>query len=128
MAGLMHATTVISSLITAHLGSITNSVPFVVRSCRTELPSKVPGAETLDWERIVDFPHGSFRMLGSRKTKKLDKVGGMGVLAALHERLACDALHQYWILALGRCCSHAPHLMLDPCCLTSAGTDMQLMI
>jgi hypothetical protein len=25
-----------------------------------------------DWERVIDFPHGSIRLLGSRKTKHLD--------------------------------------------------------
>ncbi len=28
-------------------------------------------AALLDWESVVDFPHGSFRMLGSRKSKQL---------------------------------------------------------
>lgn len=31
------------------------------------------GEEALDWESVVDFPHGSFRMLGSRKSKHMDK-------------------------------------------------------
>jgi hypothetical protein len=39
----------------------------VVSKCKEELVDSC-----LDWERIIDFPHGSFRMLGSRKTKHMD--------------------------------------------------------
>lgn len=44
----------------------------VVSRCRDELSSDVPSTSGLAWERVVDFPHGSFRMLGSRKSKHLD--------------------------------------------------------
>ena len=32
-----------------------------------------PHLSELDWERIVDFPHGSLRLLGSRKAKHMSK-------------------------------------------------------
>ncbi|KAF8067396.1 hypothetical protein HT031_002444 [Scenedesmus sp. PABB004] len=32
----------------------------------------LPGAEALDWESIVDFPHGSLRLLGSCKAPWMD--------------------------------------------------------
>ena len=32
-----------------------------------------PALRALDWERIIDFPHGSLRLLGSRKAKHMMK-------------------------------------------------------
>jgi len=39
----------------------------IVRECRAVL-----GEAKQDWEKVIDFPHGSFRMIGSRKTRNLD--------------------------------------------------------
>lgn len=35
-------------------------------------PDAVPGAAGLDWESIIDFPHGSLRMIGSCKAPWMD--------------------------------------------------------
>eukprot|EP00955_Chlamydomonas_euryale_P091719 364641-Chlamydomonas_euryale.AAC.7 len=40
----------------------------VIARCREELGEQ----PHLDWERVVDFPHGSLRMLGSLKAKHMD--------------------------------------------------------
>ena len=41
----------------------------VVVLCKQELGDAYP----LDWDRIVDFPHGSLRLLGSRKARHMDR-------------------------------------------------------
>jgi hypothetical protein len=39
----------------------------ILAACRERFPD-----EPLDWERLVDFPHGSLRILGSRKAPHVD--------------------------------------------------------
>eukprot|EP00798_Chlamydomonas_sp_ICE-L_P032063 gene32063-16596_t len=42
----------------------------IINICKAELGPSM--AEGYEWDKVVDFPHGSFRILGSRKTNKMD--------------------------------------------------------
>lgn len=46
--------------------------PILLGHCREAVNGR--HADVLDWERIVDFSHGSFRLMGSRKPKHIQKV------------------------------------------------------
>eukprot|EP00967_Tisochrysis_lutea_P111907 scaffold176319_cov17-Tisochrysis_lutea.AAC.2 len=41
-------------------------------ACREVIGSRHAG--WLDWERVVDFSHGSFRLMGSHKPKHIQRV------------------------------------------------------
>ncbi|KAL6752071.1 hypothetical protein V8C86DRAFT_3141573 [Haematococcus lacustris] len=43
----------------------------IITACKAKLRDQV--GTDFKWDKVVDFPHGSFRMLGSRKSHKLDK-------------------------------------------------------
>jgi hypothetical protein len=52
-------------------------MPLIAPSCCSPMSRKTLGdmhADLLDLEHIIDFSHGSFRLMGSRKPKHIQKV------------------------------------------------------
>ncbi|KAG2489362.1 hypothetical protein HYH03_012192 [Edaphochlamys debaryana] len=53
----------------------------ILAACRERLGRFSP---SVDWERLVDFPHGSFRIMGSRKALHMDRDPAWVVDKAYH--------------------------------------------